>query len=220
MDNDLQKSIILLDIFSKMIYTIDNNIGVNSMKALWQMWPNQLSDETIDAIIKECEKYPVQDATIGTNNHPAAENYRKSQIRWIHGNNPESRWIKELIFDFAQTANRNAFGFDIDTVNDIQYTEYHGGDEGKYDWHCDTFWDANTPYDRKVSVIIQLSDGMVDYEGGVFELDPQYPAPDKNILRTKGTVFVFPSFLEHRVTTVTSGNRKSLVSWVEGPSFR
>jgi len=190
------------------------------MKAMWQMWPNQLSDDTVNAIIQECEKYQVHEAALGVENTRPDSSYRKSNVRWVHGNNPESRWIKELIYDFAQMANRNAFGFHIDTVNDIQYTEYHGSEAGKYEWHSDTFWDANNPYDRKISVIMQLSDGMTDYEGGFFELDPQYPQPDPNALRTKGTVFVFPSFLSHRVTTVTGGTRKSLVSWVEGPSFR
>jgi PKHD-type hydroxylase len=190
------------------------------MKALWQMWPNHLNDETINDIISECGQYPVQDAKLGINNNDADISYRSSQIRWVHGNNPSSRWIKDLIFDFAQTANRNAFGFHIDMINDIQYTEYHGTNEGKYEWHFDTFWDSNNPYDRKISVVIQLTDGFSDYEGGVFQIDPQFPQPDQNLLRTKGTVFVFPSFLSHRVTTVTSGTRKSLVSWVEGPSFR
>lgn len=189
------------------------------MRALWQMWPNQLPDETVNEIINECEKYPSQDATIGLENREANSNYRTSEIKWINKFEPESRWISDMIFDFAQTANRNAFGFDIDYINDIQYTIYRGNNNGKYDWHIDTFWDDPKPYDRKISVIIQLSDGS-EYEGGEFELDPQYPQPVREQIRTRGTVFVFPSFLSHRVTPVTSGVRKSLVCWVEGPNFR
>jgi len=67
---------------------------------------------------------------------------------------------------------------------------------------------------------IQLSDDE-EYEGGNLEF--------KNILtnekqekaqRQKGWVCVFPSYLEHRVTMVTKGTRKSLVAWVEGPRWR
>ena len=57
-----------------------------------------------------------------------------------------------------------------------------------------------------------------EYEGGDFELDRQYPQPEG--FRTKGSVFLFPSFLPHRVTPVTKGVRRSLVSWIEGPKFR
>jgi PKHD-type hydroxylase len=39
-------------------------------------------------------------------------------------------------------------------------------------------------------------------------------------LMKKGTVIAFPSFIPHRVTELTSGVRKSLVGWIEGPKFR
>jgi PKHD-type hydroxylase len=189
------------------------------MKALWQLWSRSLSDETVSNIIKECEQYPSHQATIGTNNSIPNSEYRKSEIKWVNKHNNSSKWIADLIFNYAQTANRNAFGFNIDYINDIQYTIYHSEDNGKYDWHCDTFWDSQIPYDRKISVVIQLSDPN-EYEGGKFELDYQYPQPNIEDLNPKGSVFVFPSFLSHRVTPVTSGTRRSLVSWVEGPSFR
>lgn len=189
------------------------------MKALWQMWASHLPVETVDSIIEECEKYNSQDATIGVNNLVPNSEYRKSEIKWINRHEPSSKWISDLIYDYAQIANRNAFGFDINYINDIQYTLYRSENLGKYDWHCDTFWDSDSPFDRKVTVIIQLS-GSNEYEGGDFQLDPQYPQPPMDQMKSKGTVFVFPSFLAHRVTPVTSGLRRSLVSWVEGPSFR
>ena len=43
---------------------------------------------------------------------------------------------------------------------------------------------------------------------------------DKNIIREKGRVLIFPSFLPHKVTPVTKGVRKSLVTWMEGPAWR
>jgi PKHD-type hydroxylase len=39
---------------------------------------------------------------------------------------------------------------------------------------------------------------------------------DKKKLREKGTILVFPSFVYHRVTEVTKGDRFSLVGWYEG----
>ena len=68
---------------------------------------------------------------------------------------------------------------------------------------------------------IQLSDSD-EYEGGDFEFDNDILAnpPDKNILREKGRVLIFPSFLPHKVNPVTKGIRKSLVTWIEGPAWR
>lgn len=189
------------------------------MRAMWQMWPAELSDATVEEIIRECERYPVHDATIGYEGAKANSEYRTSDLRWVNKTNPNSAWIAELIMEYATKANRNAFGFDIDYVSDIQYTTYRSENSGRYDWHHDTFWCSPLAYDRKVSVVMQLTAGS-DYTGGEFEFDPQYPAPDAEKMRQRGTVFVFPSFISHRVTPVTAGIRKSLVSWVEGPSFR
>ena len=67
---------------------------------------------------------------------------------------------------------------------------------------------------------MQLSNPS-EYEGGVFELtDADFTKQDKFNLKQKGSVLIFPSFIKHRVTPVTKGERKSLVGWIEGPSFR
>ena len=66
------------------------------------------------------------------------------------------------------------WNFDINYMDDVQHTRYHHEDHGHYDWHVDIFWDNKlTLYDRKISVIIQLTDGD-EYEGGDFLIDPQY----------------------------------------------
>jgi PKHD-type hydroxylase len=70
-----------------------------------------------------------------------------------------------------------------------------------------------------MSIVIQLTDPS-EYEGGDFEIDSQYPQLPKEEIREKGSVLVFPSFIPHRVTPVTKGVRRSLVSWIEGPKFR
>ena len=101
----------------------------------------------------------------------------------------------------------------------MQYTIYKGTDEGFYNWHYDTFWAGETTYDRKISVIIQLSNPS-DYEGGEFLLEDQYEQPNATELKQRGTVLCFPSFLMHTVKPVTKGIRKSLVAWIEGPKFK
>jgi len=179
------------------------------------MWSGGVASTTVDDIIKICEQYPPKDASLGFDGNTKNEEYRRSELRWV-GDNVQ---LRNLMYDFAVDANRNAFGFDINYLKEIQYTIYKSEDNGKYDWHHDTFWGNPTKNDRKISVIIQLSDPE-DYEGGQFEFESCWEQPLKEDLMKKGTVIAFPSFILHRVTPVTKGVRKSLVGWVEGPKFR
>ena len=187
------------------------------MNQLWQIWYNGITEDKIDSIIKECEPYPIISATIGDDAYMKNNQSRRSDIRWI---DPfQSEWVKDLLWRYSEEANRNAFGFDISYLREIQFTTYNSDNQGKYDWHNDIFWANPRAYDRKVSIIIQLSDSD-DYEGGDFQFDSGVPSPDPALVRNKGAIIVFPSFLLHRVTPVTKGTRKSLVAWVEGPKFR
>jgi PKHD-type hydroxylase len=187
------------------------------MNQLWQFWKTGLTNDQIDEIISVGNNYPIATTAMGFGGEDKSTQHRSSEIRWIPENtNPT---ISDLIWSFARTANRNAFGFDISYLIDLQYTTYYADNNGQYDWHHDVFWPNITAFDRKLSVVIQLSDSQ-DYEGGDFELDswcPPLPAED---IRTKGAIIVFPSFLRHRVTPVTKGIRRSLVSWIEGAKFR
>ena len=185
------------------------------MKALWMMWSGK-EESKVDEYNLIAEQYPLINARIGQGeNANADQQVRRSQIRWVSDD-----LIKQRMMDFAKVANRILWNFDINYMDDIQHTRYHHEDHGHYDWHIDTFWDnKENLYDRKISVIIQLSDGD-EYEGGDFIIDPQYDQPPPDQMRKKGTVFAFPSFIRHKVTPVIAGERKSFVTWIEGPAFR
>lgn len=187
------------------------------MNQIWQYWHAAVGDIDIKNIIDTGEQYPIANPGLGFDGSTSNDQYRKSEIRWINPN--EAPFIRSLLWFYAREANRNAFGFDVDYLPDIQYTKYNATDGGKYDWHCDTFWANPSAYDRKISIVIQLSDPS-EYEGGDFLIDPQYPQLDPQLIRAKGTVLVFPSFINHCVTPVTKGERRSLVSWIQGPKFR
>ena len=66
---------------------------------------------------------------------------------------------------------------------------------------------------------VQLSNGD-DYEGGDFQLRDGTGEGLDNSIYNRGSILVFPSFLLHRVTPVTSGTRKTLVAWFEGKRFK
>ena len=189
------------------------------MNQLWQFWHASLNDNQVNDIINIGDQFPVTGTGLGFDGSTANNNLRSSEIRWINPNDFKSKFVVDLLWYYGREANRNAFGFDIDYLPDIQYTTYTAEENGKYDWHCDTFWANPTAYDRKLSIVIQLSDPS-EYEGGDFEIDPQYAQITADQMRAKGSVMVFPSFLIHRVIPVTKGTRRSLVSWIQGPKFR
>jgi PKHD-type hydroxylase len=187
------------------------------MNQIWQYWEGTLSPSYINSILDTSEKYEWSSPGLGFNGETQNNEYRKSKIKWVPP--LENPYIRDMVWNFAMQANKHAFGFDLSFINDIQYTEYHSVDQGKYDWHQDTFWANPTCFDRKISVVIQLDDPE-DYDGGDFLIDPAHPQPDPIAIKRKGSVIVFPSFINHCVTPVTRGRRRSLVSWVEGPKFR
>ena len=141
---------------------------------------------------------------------------RKSKIRWIP-QDTEWVWLYEKLAGYIEEANKVLWRFDLYSLPEqIQFTEYHDTNEGHYDWHQDIGPGALSK--RKVSITVQLSEPD-EYEGGNLEL---WGGADSitTAFRGKGSVFIFPSYMMHRVTPVTKGVRKSLVLWVGGSHYR
>jgi PKHD-type hydroxylase len=193
------------------------------MNQWWQYWHKKFTDDACNKIVSDALTLPASVGTIGhgSNTFVKDAEYRRSQIRWIPKTDPRFTWVITSLSDLFFEGNKNAFGFDLSTFNEIQFTEYSGQDLGKYDWHHDTHWTTSQFQQRKLSVVIQLSNSG-DYTGGDLELAESEcgETPPPRVIREKGTVIMFPSFLSHRVTPVTSGTRYSLVAWHEGPVFK
>lgn len=156
--------------------------------------------------------------TVGEGDAP--QEGRSSNVCFVYDED-----VKLAVASLASRVNRDIYGFDIDTsFFEMQFTEYKGEENGKYDWHIDTYYDDDRyrmrmpVYDRKISISIPLSDPST-YQGGNFEAIGA-ESVDPNVLKQQGTAITFPSFLGHRVTEVTQGTRYSLVAWIEGPQFK
>ena len=135
-------------------------------------------------------------------------------------------WIYRELHPLLQDANRYAgWNFKWDWSEPCQFTKYKLNQH--YDWHTDA---GPTPYNkphdfnshgkiRKLSMTVSLVDGS-EYEGGDFQLDFRNKEENESYIvkdvRSKGSVVIFPSFVWHRVTPVTSGQRYSLVCWTLG----
>ena len=128
---------------------------------------------------------------------------RRSACEMVHAANTQAKWQ-----------------FDHQVIEPLQFTQYDGDKEQRYDWHVDHFLGDIEETIRKISFTILLND---DFEGGEFEIEAGSPVADPRIHEIKlkkGDAVLFPSYQWHRVRPVTKGTRHSLVGWVRGPQWR
>jgi|TARA_R110000824_G_scaffold389705_1_gene585922 PKHD-type hydroxylase len=143
---------------------------------------------------------------------------RRSNIKWIPQND-DWFWLYEKLSNMVVKANDTLWNFDLTQIPEqIQYTEYHAP-AGHYDWHQDI--GPGTLSKRKVSITVQLSNPS-EYEGGTLELfkGGSIKGPFIEAEKKAGCVFIFPSYMMHRVTPVTKGTRKSFVLWLGGGHYK
>ena len=136
---------------------------------------------------------------------------RKGKVYFDKGRIP---FTSKLITAMEQYAARKNIQLDVDRV-DWQFSKYEIGD--KFIEHKDSHLNPSHfhPGIRKISLTVQLSEPG-DYEGGVLRVQTShntYAHVNTNI----GTTAIFPSWLNHSVTEVTSGTRYALVGWYKGP---
>jgi|TARA_A100001515_G_scaffold125328_1_gene110062 PKHD-type hydroxylase len=178
----------------------------------WQTGFNSDELKTIDEGIKKLKLQKAQTAGNGK------DDIRSSQIRWIP-QNEEWWWLYNKLSDMIVTANNELWKFDLHSMPEqIQFTEYYATENGHYTWHQDI--GPGILSKRKISITVQLSDPS-EYDGGVLEMwqgGPQDSAV--KAYKGAGSVFIFPSYMMHRVTPVTRGVRKSFVLWVGGSHYR
>jgi len=127
------------------------------MNNVWELWPSALTGAECDAIIKRAALYQPESATVGFAQAVRSDHgYRSSTISWLDIHRDKD--IVDRLMQFVQSSNRTNFGVDIMGPYELQYTEYHGRAQGKYDWHQDVWLESPRPFDRKLSVVVQLSD--------------------------------------------------------------
>ena len=188
------------------------------MNSWWQLFEGAFSDEECDFIVQYGLTHKPITATVGHGGKSVVDPHlRVSTVRWLNRSDTKLSGLFERIQTMMLQANANAFGFDIAGFHEIQFTEYNSENSGNYGWHEDLNWKKVTPFDRKISMVIQLSNPD-DYTGGRLELAND-PIPDGKFKR-RGDVIFFPAFNRHRVTPVKLGIRYSLVTWFVGPKFR
>lgn len=173
-------------------------------------WDNFLSKEECEKIITIGISKNLEIANTKNNN---INKTRDSQISWLAPSD-DLVWLYQRLTDVITELNNKFFNFDLWGIQEgLQFTNYKAP-AGKYDSHVDRFYNGII---RKLSVTIQLSDEK-NYDGGDLEL--LFEDKPIKMKRQQGRLVIFPSFVLHRVTPVTHGERNSLVAWVTGNNFK
>ena len=183
--------------------------GINNLinTPLWNLIQEELNSSNLEW----------EDGAVGGEGY--SKNTRKSKIAWI-----SDVYLREQLFHSVDLYNKQNWNYDLDGCDLVQYGTYSDG--GFYDWHVDEEAEIepiNGKYlVRKLSMTIWLNDPD-EYEGGEFDIEIKNPKSEvryETLKLSKGSIIIFPSDKWHRVRPVTSGVRKSLVTWFRGPPFR
>lgn len=172
-----------------------------------------LTPAACDALIAQAASAPARDARLagGTTAH----DLRRADLVWLDDLPDTAPVMEALIRTVAEANRRFAFALD-DFAESAQVARYDAARQGHFDWHSD-IGRQGLAARRKLTLVVQLSDPAA-YEGGTLQLRPD--AAEHAAPRTRGSATLFPSFVLHRVTPVTTGTRWSLTLWAHGPAFR
>lgn len=181
------------------------------MKHLPLWYLEQLHKDHVQAALNEFELLEKREASMGVNGDFNNQTQRNTTVAF--GDLKSS--ITQQLVSFGMVANSECkWDYKIDRNEAVQYASYGIGQH--YNWHTDTFTLSGKDTDRKVTVVCLLNDPL-EFEGGEFQirLYNEYVAPLK-----KGSIIAFPSIIEHRVTPVLRGIRKSATVWLSGPRMQ
>jgi PKHD-type hydroxylase len=136
---------------------------------------------------------------------------RYAEARWLRPGRA-TQWIRDLLGDIFHVANRE-FGYAIEGFREpLLHVTYPVG--GHFSWHTDTAYGPMAT--RKLSVSVLLCE-PASFDGGRLEFCPGGALRNGHAM---GTAVVFPSYMAHRITPVTRGQRVALVAWMHGSEFR
>jgi predicted 2-oxoglutarate/Fe(II)-dependent dioxygenase YbiX len=102
----------------------------------------------------------------------------------------------------------NIYEHQLSFIEPYEFKSYIEGD--LFEYHTDVYFNLEKKVDRKLNLIVQLSDDN-DYEGGDLLIN------NFKCSRKKGTATLFPACLYHCVTPITKGTRYSIIGHGWGP---
>ena len=183
-------------------------VEVNAALAEVRVLPSALSSAECRDIIALGERHQLSRAGVERGN---AVDYRASVIAWLEPD-PQAHWLYHRLAALFLEANRTYRFALTGFVDALQYTVY--GPEDRFDWHIDL--GATTTSARKLSLSVLLN-AEAEYAGGRLEF---LTVPRSAEPLPAGSAVFFPSYMVHRVSSIVSGTRRSLIAWAAGAPFR
>ena len=125
--------------------------------------------------------------------------------------------VEGIVENCIQSARLN-FGYEVDYPagdDSCNLNIYPHNNLDAYEWHVD---ESRNPFqDIKLTVLINLS--VKKYEGGDFYL---WKNEEEKVepLNTPGNILMFKSYINHKVSPVTKGERRTLTIFLMGPAFK
>jgi len=184
----------------------------------WAYWNHAFTKEECEKIIKISKSYKLHAAGIFKKGNKTAveKKVRETNVVFL-GPSEETDFIFTKLTSLVLDLNQKFFNFDLWGLHEgLQFTNYVAPG-GKYYKHIDKGSPYSGRYLRKLSFSLQLSDPK-EYKGG--DLNLYFSNKKTPLYKEQGVLIVFPSYVMHEVTTVTKGERNSLVGWVSGPPFK
>jgi PKHD-type hydroxylase len=168
------------------------------------------TSEECDKIVAYANDMYKTVGTVGTDSKNLDESMRTVDVYDLPMDDNKFSWIFTKILNTLHKVNTEYYKYSLSGItHSLQLLHYKPG--GHYDWHIDC--GHGEAASRKLSIVIPLSNPL-DFEGG--ELLVNNNGVEVTAISVKGSITTFPSFMLHKVTPVTKGERWSLVIWVHG----
>ena len=182
------------------------------MNYTYWKWDAVLSKEFCESALVQLDWATAKQGAVDAKNPVLDPKTRRTDIIWQDPMQP----LGCIARTYLEVANQvTEWGFILTGQEQTQIGRYKSSNEGHYDWHVDAF-PPKEGIQRKLSCVILLNNAS-DFEGGALELKG---LDEQIVFEKQGSIIVFPSFIEHRVTPVTKGVRYSAVTWANGPAFK
>lgn len=180
----------------------------------YRVFPNAVPKDICNAILAAVDWSDAGTGLVSTNNTVTegkedAES-RITEVTWVHNMSVVGCIAQTYLININALAGWN---FTLGGMENVQVGKYEEG--GHYDWHIDAGNPDQNGQMRKLTLSLLLNDPS-EFEGGKLEIGQVSEQP----VQEQGTIVIFPSYVLHRVTPVTSGVRYSAVTWFNGPAFR
>ena len=172
--------------------------------------------QEIEHILGQWKEEKSGSAVMSSGSSGYSDKLRSSSVQFLRTkeDDKDNKWLYDKLGTIIAQANATNYGYYLRGFSEqLQLTKYGVGDH--FNWHMD-FGPKEISH-RKLSITVQLSPPD-SYEGGdlLFRVNDREVAAPKSL----GTVVVFPSFIQHKVSPITQGVRRSIVGWASGPPYQ